>query len=106
MPDTLRRETTEYLRYAVDALLDGVPGDPTAGTVSFAATRGGATPQAGDWQAGAWETITGPPRQYVARVLIGPAGPWTLARGEWQIWIRVQYPPETVIRPIDTLTVT
>ena len=94
-----------YLRYGTQALINGVTGNPTSDVVKFAILPQGVDPQVGDWKVGAWETVTGPPQVYVAKVQVGPLGVQTLAKGMYTVWIQIVDSPETIIRPVGQVMV-
>lgn len=64
--------------------------------------RGGAAlaPQPDEWHTAAWD-----PSGAVAEVLIGPGG-LLLDAGTWAVWVRVDWPPEHVVRNAGTLQIT
>ena len=129
-PRRMHRASTQRIRIMVRALTAGAPVDPTAGAVHFAFTAGAApgtttgTAPTGAvygqsvygqasygtattvWVPGTWETLTGPPRQYSARVLVGPGQTADLDRGFWIVWVRVTDSPESPVRAVSTLTIT
>lgn len=65
-----------------------------------------AEPGGGDWNAGEWETDSGPPIVYYARILIGPGGGLVLADGKYDVWIRITSAPELPVRHVGRLTIT
>jgi len=79
--------------------------DPTADTVQFAFTAQGAVPAVGDWKTGSWETVTGPPTQYKAKCLVGPGGTIELAKGVYEVWVKITDNPEQPVLTVDTLTI-
>lgn len=98
---------TEYLPYPVNAILGGVPYNPTADAVAFAFMPQPANnnPGSGDWHTGTWAT-TGS-NTYTAQILVGPANNGTpLAVGIYNVWIKITDNPEVPIIQIDTLTIT
>ncbi len=97
--------SSPYLRYVVTALVNGSNVNPTLDVVSFAVLAQGVDPQVGDWKAGSWETVTGPPVQYVAKVQVGPLGVQTLSKGMFTVWIRIVDSPETIITPVGQVQV-
>lgn len=126
-PRRMHRASTQRIRIMVRALTAGNPVDPTAGAVHFAFTAPGTgtgtaptgavysqavygqasyATAATVWVPGTWETLTGPPRQYGARVLVGPGQTADLGRGFWIVWIRVTDSPESPVRAVSTLTIT
>jgi hypothetical protein len=126
----MHRASTQRIRVMVRALTAGAPVNPTAGTAQFAFTAGAApgtstgTAPTGAiygqsiygtatygttvtvWGPGTWETLTGPPVQYAARVLVGPGQTADLGHGFWIVWIRIIDSPEVPVRAIGTLTIT
>lgn len=104
-PNRMPRQSIERIGYMVRALTAGTPVDPSAGTVQFAFTAG-PPPVNGDWKAGTWETLTGPPVQYAARCLVGPGQTADIGRGFWIVWVRITDSPGVPVRAIGTLTIT
>lgn len=98
---------TEWARYAVTVDASDPAYDPTvAAAVAFSFRQSGHAPTVSDWTAGSWETFAGPPRRWIARVLVGPGGAVTLDRGEWTVWIRITDGAEVVTRAVDTISIT
>lgn len=104
-PTRLPAASTQRIGWMARATVAGATVDPTSATVEYAFTTG-PDPATGDWKPGTWETIPGPPRQYAARILIGPNQVADPGRGFWIVWVRVTDNPETPIRAIGTLTIT
>jgi hypothetical protein len=103
------RLTKQLVRFTVTHKVAGVVVDPTADVVEFAFLPPPAEPAGGDWTAGTWETIPGPPVQYVARCLVGPAtggGGKVLARGDYVIWLRVTDAAEVPVKAVGSITIT
>lgn len=95
----------QYVRYSITALVNGVPYNPTADVVQFAFTQTGVDPVSGDWKTGSWETVVGPPQLYVARCLVGPAGTIALAKGTYNVYVKVTDSPEVPVLFVDTLKI-
>jgi len=91
--------TTEYVRVRLTGQNNGVEIDPTSFTVQLAFPAQGVDPVSGDWATGAWETVTDSlnNRQYWAKLLVGPAGSKNLAKGRYDVWIKVLASPETPV---------
>ena len=103
---TLRRPapTTEYVQAAV-TMTAGT--NPTGYPVAIAFTAPGTRPGTSDWRTGAWGTVTATPTpQYIARVLVGPAGPVTLVPGTWLVWCLVTDGSGAPAAAIGELTIT
>src|SRR4051812_31365028 len=91
MAITLRANSTEYIRFLVEAEESGVVVNPTTEDVEFAFIDSStATPAALDWDDGEWETANS---RSFARYLYGPT-----TVGKFWIWIRITTADETVIR--------
>ena len=98
--------SSPYLRYATTAFVNGVLANPTADTVQFAFMARGTDPTAPDWKTGSWETLVGPPAQYVARCQIGPLGATgVMTKGTYIVWIKVIDSPETIVVSVGQLDV-
>lgn len=102
----LSREDVRFPVYADSA---GYPVDPTGDTVEVAFKGGddlNATPEPGDWKAGAWDvTATG---NYVAGVDVGPGSTaGALTPGRWRCWVRITAVPtgEVVVRQAGQIVV-
>ena len=95
----------KYVRYSVTATVNGVPRDPTGDVVQFAFVAQGVNPTSGDLKAASWETVTGPPSQFVARCLVGPGGTVALTKGRYQVWIKITDAPEIPLDPIGLLEI-
>lgn len=94
--------STEYVKVAVSAVVNGSLINPTGDTVQMAFTARGVAPVSGDWKAGSWETISG---VYYARCLAGPAGVVQLAAGIYDCWVKVTDSPEVPARRVGQVTV-
>lgn len=93
--------STEYVRVAIDA---GV--DPTADTVQMAFPLAGNQPT--DWKSATWETDTATdPDTYYVRCLVGPGpgGVVTLVYGLYDVYVKVNDNPETVVRNTGALAI-
>lgn len=99
----------QYVKVPISAEEEGVPIDPTAGTVTMAFLATGTKPDTGDWKTADWETdATRTPARYKARCLVGPGGTVTLAAGTYVVWWKITgITPEVPIGTAeDRLTVT
>lgn len=83
----------ELVRFTVAASADGLPVNPTSGTVEMAFLTSSANPEEADWVEGEWDaTLT---RAYVAQIRTGAAlpgspDPLPLAAGQrYTCWIRI-----------------
>lgn len=92
--------TREYFRVPVTLTVNGLPIDPTGLVVEFALTATGVDPVEGDWSAGTWETLTGPPAIYLARAFLGDeTTDFPLSIGVTNdLWWRVTDTPERPAR--------
>jgi hypothetical protein len=86
------------LKYAVTALVAGAQVDVTVDAVYFAFLPPGAIPVSGDWVAGDWETVSGTPPIYKARIMIGP-GAKALVAGKYEVWLKIIDSPEAPVLP-------
>jgi Spherulation-specific family 4 len=99
--------STEFIRYQVQATLNGMTYNPTADIVQFAFLPLGTYPSGGSWVAGSWETTTQfGGTQYLARCLVGPTGTTTLTKGDYVVWIKIADTPEVPVRNLGTLQIT
>src|SRR3954447_125765 len=102
-------QSKEYLKVPVSARNSTGVIDPTTGAVSFAFLTPEGPPVSGTtWTSGTWETTTqgsaiGP--VYKARCLIGPGGDIQLAVGSYDVWVRVGYLTESVMRKAGTIRI-
>jgi len=94
--------SSPYIKYGTTALVNGAFVNPTIDTVFFAFMAQGIDPTAPDFKAGSWETVTGPPVIYAARIQIGPASSNALTKGTWMVWIKVTdiTGPEIIVTPV------
>lgn len=102
---TISSLSVQYVRAPVAAELNGAVYNPTSDTVQFAFMAVGATPASGDWHAGSWETVTGPPAQYIARCLVGGTAGVVLTAGTYVVWLKVTDNPEVPVAQVGVLTV-
>lgn len=91
--------STEYV-YVPVSVATGV--DPTANLVEMAFVTGSTEPAAEDWNAAEWEP-GGPP--YRIQCLVGGQDT-DLADGTYNIWIRIDAAPESIVRRAGTLVIT
>jgi hypothetical protein len=82
--------STEYLKVPVTFTVAGADIDPTGDPVQVALPVHGTDPVSGDWVTGSWE-VQGSTRW--ARILIGP-GAKVLAKGTYDVWVKVTDSPE------------
>jgi hypothetical protein len=82
--------SVEYVEVPVAFTVAGVVTSPTGDTVQLAFPLAGVDPVGGDWVSGSWEA-GGPP--YIARTLVGTGGK-VLAKGNYDIWVKVTDSPE------------
>jgi hypothetical protein len=94
--------STEYVKVAVSAVVNGAVINPTTDTVQMAFPVRGVVPVSGDWKASSWETISG---IYYARCLVGPVGVVQLAAGIFDCWVKVTDSPEVPARRVGQVTI-
>lgn len=95
--------STEYLYVPnIRAFAGGVAVDPTTLPVQFAFVALGTTPAS--WVGGSWAPDAPTP---TARVLIGTGtGATAIARGAYDIWIRITGTTEVPTRKVGQITIT
>ena len=81
---TIPAGSTEYLYIPVTDGSAGIPGE-------IAVIASCAEPVESDWKDAAWDAGS-------YKLLIGPGGALTLAQGTYTAWIRLDAPPEIVVR--------
>lgn len=102
--------SAEFIKVRVQATVNGVtPYNPTADVVQFACPAREADPVGGDWFNGQWETETivtpnGTVAIYRALGLIGSGGK-VLARGSYDVYVKIFDNPETPVRFVGVLEV-
>ena len=102
--------SAEFIKTRVQATVAGVnPYNPTADVVQYACVTREAEPAGGDWFNGRWETenvVTpnGTATIYRALGLIG-AGGKVLARGSYDVYVKIFDNPETPVRFVGVLEV-
>lgn len=100
---------TEYLAYAEQVLVSGLPINPVADVVQFAfmPNPANANPGTTDWHSGQWYTTgLGGTNAYFAEILVGPgAGGVALAVGLWNVWVKILDNPQVPVRLVDTLQI-
>ncbi len=97
---------TEYLTYPVQAIVGGLPYNPTADVVQFAfmPQPANTNPSTGDWHTGTW--VTTGTNTYLAQILVGPAAGGTpVTTGIYNTWIKITDNPEVPVAQIDVLTI-
>ena len=96
---SLRRSrlTTEYIRVPVTALGNGLPVDTSTDAAWLAFPVRKSEPLDSDWQAALWESSAG--QTYLA-VLVGPACPFNLPIGRYDVWVKIADNPEIPVRKI------
>jgi hypothetical protein len=102
-------QSKEYVKVPVTARDSGGIINPITGSNAFAFLAPEATPAGGTtWTSGDWETVTqtgsGAPI-YKARCLIGPGGSIQLVVGSYDVWLRITYQTETVMRKVGSLRI-
>ena len=96
--------STDYYQTPVSASENGVAVNPTTLPVAYAFRLPGTAPVTADWKTGSWDL--GLNGTYLAQVLLGPgSGAVGLARGRYQVWLRVTDNPEVPIWPLGLLEV-
>lgn len=76
--------STEYLHIPVADGSAGIPGE-----IAVIASCG--EPVESDWKTAVWDDGS-------YKLLIGPEGVLTLTQGTYTVWIRLDAPPESVVR--------
>jgi hypothetical protein len=96
---------TEYLTFDVRALgVAGLSVDPASDLVYVAFMAPGAIPQESDWQAAQWVSPNPP---YQIEFLVGPAnGAYSLAAGQYQVWLMIVDNPTIPELPVGWLYIT
>ncbi len=105
IPVTVSSLSTTYVKCRISATENGVASDPTTGTVDFAFLSEAdeqTDPESGDWSTGLWETASD---GYWGKCLVGPSGVATLAKGSYDVWVRVTKTPEEVIDRVGVLNI-
>jgi hypothetical protein len=103
---TLPFITNETIQSKVTVREAGRDIDPTALTVQFAAVAVSAEPEEADWVNGSWETAG---RVYHAQVDVsgtGLGGDLALARGSYDVWLRLEQATTTPARLVGRLVIT
>jgi hypothetical protein len=95
--------STAYVQVTVQAMAAGLPVNPTADVVALAFTTVGTDPVTGNWHTGSWDTDPAT-YTYRAQLLVGPTG-LVLARGTYQVWVKVTDSPEVPVGQAGTLQV-
>lgn len=94
----------EYIKVPVAYTVAGVVSDPTALVVELAFPLKDVDPVTGDWKTGSWESANA---RYWARLLVGPGSTFgALARGDYDVWVRVTATPEVPAMKAGRLQVT
>lgn len=92
----------QYVKVPISAIVDGDVDDPTGDVVQMAFVTIGEDPVDGDWQDASWETSSG---TFWARCLVGPDGAVELAKGRYQIYVKVTDQVEIPVLESDVLEV-
>lgn len=99
----------EYVRVPVSATFEGRALDPVdaMATVQFAVAALGVDPVEGDWRDGDWEVVAEGTEleSYLARILIGSGGGVPVAKGLYDLWLRIANAPERPARKVGQLEV-
>lgn len=102
--------SAEFIKTRVQATVNGVnPYNPTADVVQYACVTREGEPGSSDWFNGSWETETvvtpnGTQHIYRALGLIGTGGK-VLARGSYDVYVKIFDNPETPVRFVGVLEV-
>lgn len=103
---TISSQSKERIKVPVRAEESGAVVDPTATVPKFAFLSVGVDPTGStSWINGDWETITGPPVTYKARVVIGPGTSAALTEGFYDMWIRITQGAEDMMRKVGSLII-
>ena len=96
----ISEESLEFLRVTVFSENEFGPTDPTSFPVFFAfRLRNTTAPLA--FTPGQWTTNS----QYFAKILVGPGvGGLTLAKGDYEVWLKIGAGTEIPVRQIGTLS--
>lgn len=98
------QSSLQYIRYQVQARVDGADRDPTGDTVQFGfVSESSGTQPPSTWVAGSWETD--PTVGFVARCLVGPGGVVTLASGDYHTWVKITDNPEVPVLMVGDLKI-
>lgn len=92
----------QYVKVPVTATVNGAAYNPTSDQVQLAFVTIGDDPAGSDWVTGSWETASG---TYYARALVGPGGTVELAKGRYQIYVKITDSPEIPVLESDVLEV-
>src|SRR3954452_21641036 len=97
--------STEHVRIAVAAKMQGAVYDPTGDTVQMAFIQGDGSPSSADWHTASWE-VNG--TTYYACCLVGPTGGTILPASPvpYTAWVKVTDNPEVPVRPAGQLWIT
>lgn len=97
--------STEYVKVSVSAFVGGQYIDPSGDTVQMAFPLKGVDPVSGDWKAASWETVDA--TTHNARCLVGPAGGVIqLAKGAYEVWVKITDSPEVPAKNAGFLRIT
>lgn len=104
----LSSQSTEYVRFKVEAVVNGSRKDVTVDPCYVALTSLDAEPLPTDWRQGDWETVAGTyggPDLYFARLLVGPNGGRLVDPGRYRAWLKVSDAPEQPVRRCGVLRI-
>ena len=103
---TISSLSLEHIRVKVEAIVAGVPKDPTGAAPEWSLEDFDTDPEPTTWQQGTWETWTDQGEDvYYALLLVGPGGQLTPTDGKYHVWLKVLASPETPIRKVGVLDV-
>ncbi len=89
---------TVYIKSDITDKVSGLSVDITGDAVQIAFTTPGTDPVTNDWNAAIWQTdSTTTPPTYTACCLVGPTGVVTLAKGRYEMWVKVTDSPEVPV---------
>jgi len=97
---------TVYVKSDITDKVSGLSVDITGDAVQAAFVAPGTDPDVGDWNSAIWQTdATTTPTTYTACCLVGPAGVITLAKGRYEMWVKVTDSPEVPVLPAGAIEV-
>lgn len=95
--------STEYIGATATIKASGGTFDPDTVTGAIAVVRDDTDPNSDDWHTADVDVTS---TTITARLLIGPDSALDLPTGKYDVWLRVNDDPETIVRLAGTLRVT
>lgn len=97
--------STEYVKVPVSVLVNGQYVDISSDAVQMAFPVRGVDPITGDWKTAIWESVDS--TTYAACCLVGPVGGTIqLAKGAYDVWVKVTDSPEVPAKKAGFLRIT